>query len=64
MTDTIMVVETCPKCGYPLVNFTICTYPPIPSKRCMQCGWYWEGEPGEVKYVPFNPEDTDNVCCC
>lgn len=48
-----MIVETCPKCGADLLNITISTYPPIPCKRCMKCGWYWEGKPERIRRVPF-----------
>ena len=48
-----MVVETCPKCGNPLIDGVIATFPPIPTKRCFNCGWYWEGKPEPIEYVPF-----------
>lgn len=48
-----MIIETCPKCGCPLQEFVIATYPPIPRKECLACGWSWEGEPQEIVYRPF-----------
>ncbi len=50
----MIIVETCPKCGSPLVDEVIATFPPIPAKRCFNCGWYWEGEPEPIEYRPFN----------
>ena len=49
-----IVIETCPKCGHDLKNLMICTYPPIPKKKCYSCGWSWEGEVEEIVKVPFN----------
>ena len=51
----MVVIETCPKCGADLLNITIATYPPIPCKRCMNCGWRWEGKAERIKRVPFYP---------
>lgn len=48
-----MIIETCPKCGHDLMDEVICTYPPIPRKSCLHCGWYWEGEREEIIRVPF-----------
>ena len=48
-----MVVETCPKCGNPLIDEIIDTFRPIPVKRCFKCGWFWEGKPEPIEYVPF-----------
>ena len=52
-----MIIETCPKCGCDLQNLCIMTYPPIQSKRCFNCGWYWENEAKreEIIRIPFNP---------
>ena len=50
-----MIIETCPKCGGDLMSFVIATYPPIPSKECLRCGWRWEGKRQEVIRVPFEP---------
>ena len=49
-----IIIETCPQCGHDLIDEVICTYPPIPRKRCPNCGWSWEGEKEEVIRVPFN----------
>lgn len=49
-----IVIETCPKCGHDLENLMICTYPPIPKKKCHNCGWSWEGEVEEIVRVPFD----------
>ena len=51
----MIVEETCPKCGHVLQNIVICTYPPIPEKRCNNCGWSWEGESEKVIRKPFVP---------
>lgn len=48
-----IIIETCPKCGHDLTDLVICTYPPIPQKKCFNCGWSWEGEREEVIRVPF-----------
>ncbi len=48
-----IIIETCPKCGHDLIDEVICTNPPIPKKGCLNCGWYWEGEPEEVIRRPF-----------
>lgn len=49
----MMIIETCPICGNPVTDEIICTFPPIPAKRCFNCGWCWEGKPEPVKYVSF-----------
>ena len=48
-----IIIETCPKCGHDLQDLVIATYPPIPAKRCFNCGWTWEGKREEVVRVPF-----------
>ena len=48
-----IIVETCPKCGHDLQDLILTTYPPIPQKKCFNCGWSWEGEREEVIRVPF-----------
>ena len=48
-----MIVETCPKCGEPLMDIMLDTYPPIPKKECWKCGWSWTGEPERIEYRPF-----------
>lgn len=53
----MIIIETCPECGYDLVNSVICTNPPIPKKECHNCGWTWEGQREELVRVPFNSED-------
>jgi len=45
----------CPKCGASIIQTMICTNPPIPTAKCTECDWYWEGEKEEVVRVPFNP---------
>ena len=49
----MIIIETCPECGHELLNVMICTYPPIPKKECLNCGWSWEGKPEEIIRVPF-----------
>ena len=48
----MIVIETCPKCGGDLLNEVIDIYPPIPCKRCLNCGWSWEGKQEEIIRVP------------
>lgn len=48
-----MTVETCPKCGAPLLHLTIATLPPIPAVRCISCGYYHEEEREKIEYVPY-----------
>lgn len=57
----MMVVEVCPKCGADIISEIICTYPPIPVKRCTKCDWDWEGEQEEILRVPFNPDGYDKL---
>lgn len=55
------IIETCPECGHDLVGIELMSYPPIPQKKCLHCGWSWTGEPEEVVRVPFgghNPNIT------
>lgn len=47
------IIETCPKCGHDLADLVLMTYPPIPQKKCFNCGWEWTGEREEVVRVPF-----------
>lgn len=47
------IIETCPKCGHDLTDLVLTTYPPIPQKKCFNCGWEWTGKPEEVVRVPF-----------
>ena len=49
--DNVIVIETCPKCGGNLGTLVIATYPPIPKKMCMSCGWYWEGKVEKSKEI-------------
>ena len=49
-----MIIETCPVCGAPLQGWEITTNPSIPVRKCMGCGWYWEGKPDAIEYIPFN----------
>ena len=56
-----IIIETCPKCGHDLHDLVIATNPPIPHKKCFECGWEWFGEPEQVIRVPFggnNPNIT------
>ena len=46
------IIETCPKCGFDLIEEVIATHPPIYVKKCYQCGWRHE-ERSEIKRVPF-----------
>ena len=48
-----MKIETCPVCGHNLLNIITTTYPEIPSKRCTNCGWYWEEKREDVERITF-----------
>lgn len=50
----MLIVETCPRCGAPLLDSVVATFPPIPQKDCPSCGWHWEGEPEPVQYAPLS----------
>lgn len=54
-----MIVETCPKCGEPLIDIMLTSNPPIPKKECWKCGWSWTGEPEKIEYKPF--EETKRM---
>lgn len=56
----MIIIETCPECGYDLVNEVICTLPPINCKVCYRCGWRWEEKPEDIKRVPFQPYSNGN----
>ena len=49
-----MIIETCPKCGHDLHDLVLATYPPIPQKKCFNCGWEWTGVQEKVERIPFN----------
>lgn len=54
-----MIIETCPRCGAPLLDSVVATFPPIPQKDCQNCGWNWKGKPEPmepIQYVPFQEE--------
>lgn len=55
------IIETCPKCGHDLVDLVIATYPPIPQKKCFNCGWEWTGDAEKVVRVPFGGNTTTNT---
>lgn len=57
----MVIIETCPKCGHDLTDLVICTYPPIPQKKCFNCGWSWEGEREEVIRVPFGGNSLEVI---
>lgn len=57
-----MKVEVCPKCGGILLDIMIATYPGIPSKSCLNCGWSWVGQPEEIEFVPFNDPKELQLC--
>lgn len=54
-----IIIETCPKCGHDLQDLVIDTYPPIPQKQCLNCGWSWIGEPEQVLKMPFGENGLD-----
>lgn len=55
------IIETCPKCGHDLTDLVLTTYPPIPQKKCFNCGWEWTGKAEEVIRVSF--DETDYSPC-
>lgn len=57
-----ILVETCPKCGADLMDIVLASYPPIPQKRCMCCGWSWTGKAEKIVRRPFN-EDAEISDC-
>ena len=56
-------VETCPKCGAELQNIVIATFPPIPQKKCFNCGWSWEGKPEKIEYRKFEEAAEEKDQC-
>lgn len=57
----MIIIETCPKCGGDLLDEVIDIYPPIPCKRCLNCGWSWEGKQEKIVRVPFGGNTEDNA---
>ena len=57
----MIIIETCPKCGHDLHDLVIVTNPPIPHKKCFECGWEWFGEPEQVIRVPFGGNATNTT---
>lgn len=57
----MMIIETCPECGHDLVDLVLTTYPPIPQKKCFNCGWEWTSEREEVVRVPFGGNTYTNT---
>jgi hypothetical protein len=55
----MIIIETCPKCGHDLQDLVLATYPPIPQKKCFECGWEWTGEPEQIMRVPFGGNSFD-----
>ena len=47
----MMNTDICPKCGHEVEHLMICTNPPIPQKKCYNCGWVEEEKRGE--YLPI-----------
>ena len=58
-----ILIETCPKCGAELQNIVIATFPPIPQKKCFNCGWSWEGKPEKVEYRQFEEAAEEKDQC-
>ena len=56
----MIVVETCPKCGGDLETLVVTTYPPIPKKMCMRCGWCWTGKPEEIVRIPLKDQEVND----
>lgn len=44
----MQIIETCPKCGYYLLETTLTVLPPIQRKECPHCGWSWQEKTEEV----------------
>lgn len=58
----MIIIETCPECGHDLMDEVITTYPPIPQKKCYNCGFTWTGTQEEVIRVPFKKyKDYTNI---
>ena len=36
-------IYLCPRCGQPIHETLILTYPPILTYKCTNCNWYFEG---------------------
>jgi len=51
------IIETCPECGADIVTVMVATYPPKETKRCLQCGWFWEEGDEDVVRIPFVPPE-------
>lgn len=58
------IIETCPKCGYDLMNITLTSNLPIPKKECWNCGWSWTGESEEVVRIPFSGANSRPYLNC
>ena len=43
-----------------LETIVIATYPPIPKKMCMRCGWCWEGKPEEIVRITFKDQEVND----
>lgn len=55
-TRRISITFVCPKCGEPLEDVMLLSDPPIPAKKCNNCGWMFAGEVDiENIRIPFLP---------
>lgn len=59
----MIIIETCPECGHDLQDLVLTTYPPIPQKKCINCGWSWTGKREEVVRVPFADNSVVESAC-
>lgn len=50
----MIIIETCPKCGHDLHDIMLASFPPIPRKECLVCGWSCEGEREQIIRAPFS----------
>ena len=55
----MIVIETCPVCGYDLQNSVLTSNPPIYKKECWHCGWSWTEDIEDVVRIPFTKENKN-----
>ena len=56
-----MIVETCPRCGTPVIYEVIDIYPPITVVRCYKCGWSYEYGREPIEYKPWTPPNEGDI---
>ena len=53
----MILIETCPKCGHDLIPLVLASYPPIPAKSCLYCGYFWQGNREQIERIPFKSKE-------